>query len=187
MSAAQQSGLPYEDNGFRFGDWTVRGEAPQRGKHTYVFAECKCGIWAEVRLTSLVSGGSESCRACSIRTHGQGSMRAGMSPAYKSWTGMIQRCHNEKNPSYQDYGGRGITVHADWRGPGGFELFFAHVGPRPAPGLSIDRIDNSRGYEPGNLRWATRSVQMRNRRGSGIEYRTRVGGRLAPGSTRRRA
>lgn len=44
-----------------------------------------------------------------------------------------------------------------------FEAFFAYIGPRP-PGLTLERVDNERGYEPGNVTWATRSEQARNRR-----------------------
>ncbi len=77
---------------------------------------------------------------------------------------MVQRCHNPRHPKYAYYGGRGVSVCAEWRASGGYERFLAHVGPRPSAGHSIDRIDNARGYEPGNVRWATRSEQMRNTR-----------------------
>lgn len=50
----------------------------------------------------------------------------------------------------------------EWRES--FEAFFAHVGPRPSLAYSLDRIDNDRGYEPGNVRWATDSEQQQNRR-----------------------
>jgi len=77
---------------------------------------------------------------------------------------MCSRCTNPKARSYSEYGGRGITVVQEWRGPGGFERFIAHIGPRPSRQHSIDRRDNERGYEPGNVRWATAFEQNRNRR-----------------------
>lgn len=77
---------------------------------------------------------------------------------------MIQRCHNDKQRLFRYYGGRGIRVAAIWHGPGGFERFLAHIGDRPGPGFSVERKDNSMGYEPGNVEWATRTTQMRNTR-----------------------
>ena len=64
---------------------------------------------------------------------------------------------------WDNYGGRGITMSDEFINS--FQTFIEHVGPKPSPDLSLDRIDNSRGYERGNLRWATRSEQAQNRRG----------------------
>lgn len=74
---------------------------------------------------------------------------------------MILRCHNRKHRSFEFYGALGIRVCDEWRGPGGFERFYAHVGDRP-PGHTLDRIDRERGYEPGNVRWSRGTVQNRN-------------------------
>lgn len=81
---------------------------------------------------------------------------------YKVWSGMVARCHNPNDPSFARYGGRGIVVSELWRRD--FAKFFADVGPRPTEGMTLDRIDNERGYEPGNVRWATAKEQQRNRR-----------------------
>jgi hypothetical protein len=77
----------------------------------------------------------------------------------------IDRCYNDKHPHYGNYGGRGIRVSEEWRDPvRGFPRFFIHIGPRPSPDHSLDRINNDGNYETGNVRWATRSEQQNNRR-----------------------
>lgn len=83
-------------------------------------------------------------------------------PEYVAWNAMVQRCTRESHPAFKNYGKRGITVCAEWRHD--FSAFLAHIGQRPSADYSLDRIDNERGYEPGNVRWATYDVQMRNRR-----------------------
>ncbi len=85
---------------------------------------------------------------------------------YSRWCGIIQRCTNPKQPGYARYGGRGITVCAEWRGS--FVAFLRDVGHVPGPEYSIERIDNTKGYEPGNVRWATRIEQARNKRNNRI-------------------
>lgn len=86
-------------------------------------------------------------------------------PEYKCWQQIKQRCLNPRHLAYPNYGGRGITMAAEWADD--FEAFFAHVGPRPSPKHSLDRRDNDSGYVPGNVRWATKSEQNRNRRPDG--------------------
>jgi hypothetical protein len=76
---------------------------------------------------------------------------------YRAWTNMIWRCRLGRH--YLD---RGITVCPEWEHD--FLAFLAHVGPKPSSELTLDRIDNDRGYEPGNVRWATVSEQNRNKR-----------------------
>jgi hypothetical protein len=93
-------------------------------------------------------------------------------PAYSCWENMVQRCTNIKAESWKDYGGRGITVYPPWIRD--FRKFAKCIGPRPNKDYSIDRIDNSRGYEPGNVRWATYKEQSANKRchkvnGDGID------------------
>lgn len=86
-----------------------------------------------------------------------------MTPEYRAWIKIHQRCENPRDKNYSDYGGRGITVSPDWRT---FETFFAAVGARPSPLHTLDRVRNNEGYYPGNVRWATRKEQSRNRRTS---------------------
>lgn len=79
---------------------------------------------------------------------------------FKVWQAMIRRCYEPDNKDYHNYGGRGIVVHDGWRK---FKAFFREVGIVPR-GLTIDRVDNERGYVPGNIRFATRLQQSANRR-----------------------
>lgn len=83
-------------------------------------------------------------------------------PEYRAWERMKRRCYDNKFDSYPYYGGRGITVYEPWHND--YEAFLAHVGKRPSSGHSLDRIDNDKGYEPGNVRWATSLEQKNNRR-----------------------
>lgn len=75
---------------------------------------------------------------------------------------MRKRCLDPSNRQYPDYGGRGITVCDEWKNS--FENFLAYMGEKPEKSYSLDRIDNNRGYEPGNVRWASKETQSRNRR-----------------------
>lgn len=84
-------------------------------------------------------------------------------PLYELYHKMRQRCTNPKAVQYKHYGGRGIKVCERWLGLDGFDYFVADVGPRPE-GTTLDRKDNDGNYEPGNVRWATKSEQNSNRR-----------------------
>lgn len=83
-------------------------------------------------------------------------------PEHRAWRKARDRCCNPSDRNYPDYGGRGLSMCQEWRDS--FLAFYHHIGPRPSPDHSLDRIDNDRGYEPGNVRWATRAQQARNRR-----------------------
>lgn len=83
---------------------------------------------------------------------------------YRAWSSAQSRCSNPNCRSYDDYGGRGITFAKEWLGGAGFQRFLEHIGARPTTGHSLDRIDVNGNYEPGNVRWATRTEQARNKR-----------------------
>ena len=111
------------------------------------------------------------------RTHGLST-----TPTYSSWKMMVQRCTNPSAVNFAYYGGRGITVCERWRNS--VEAFFEDMGERPE-GTSLDRIDNDRGYEPGNCRWTNRNQQQRNSRNSKLTQADVDWIRSRPGLTQR--
>lgn len=127
--------------------------------------ECDCGHEYTVEGTMLRSGNTRSCgclqpQKARNRVWKHGHAQHGPSKTYTSWANMLRRCDDSTGRDFEYYGGRGISVCERWRS---FENFLADMGERPI-GLTLDRIENDRGYEPGNCRWATWSEQQINRR-----------------------
>jgi hypothetical protein len=129
---------------------------------------CECGAEVVTRAELLRRGKTKSC-GCYIRdiaphvrrSHGASS-GGKLTPEYKTWLGVRRRCLDEKCVGYQGYGARGVKMHPEWASD--YNAFLADVGPKPSPAHSIDRIDPTGNYEPGNVRWILRSAQNRNKR-----------------------
>jgi hypothetical protein len=148
-------------NGQRFGRLIV-GEMTRSASGRIVWScKCNCGQISLVRGSHLKSGHVKSCgchaadKARERATHG----KSGTS-THIIWKTMRARCDNPNSSGYAGYGARGIVVCKEWDS---FEIFLADMGERP-PGMSLERIDNSKGYAPNNCKWATSAEQCRNRR-----------------------
>jgi hypothetical protein len=159
-------------NGTRFGRLVVVSDdgGPVNDKRLCVCA-CDCGAEKRVSYRSLKRGATGSCGCLGREIASKRSRKHGLTgtPEYRCWHAMIARCRDPHAAGFEHYGGRGIRVCDQWQS---FEGFLADMGPRPTLNHSIDRIDGTRGYEPGNCRWATTSEQARNRNNNVvIEFR----------------
>ena len=120
-----------------------------------LFCRCDCGKLKDVDRKNVLGGRVKSC-GCLHRPHGGYN-----TPLHTVWTGIKQRCLNPKTPTYHRYGGRGIKVCKEWRESFvTFRDFCLENGWKR--GLQIDRTDNNQGYSPDNVRFVTRSVNIRN-------------------------
>lgn len=145
--------------GTRINDWTYLGE-PSNGKKRYGRFKCECGAEKDVFISSVTTGASCSCGRCMYNKYNLS--KRDYLTIYTARQRAIDRCYNPNNPSYLRYGPRGITVCEEWRvNPESFIKWAAENGWER--GLSLDRIDNDKGYSPDNCRWATPKEQANNK------------------------
>lgn len=148
-----------------------------KGKACKFRFRCECGNEFTAQKSNVI-GKRQDC-GCSRPDLGRTAPAgASLNPLHKVWSHMIDRCENPANPSFKDYGARGISVCARWkrgaRGRTGFECFVADMGPR-TPGMTIERVQRDGNYDPGNCMWLPKADQSKNRRGVRL---VRIGDRV---------
>ncbi len=133
--------------------------------------QCECGTVANVESYSLRSGNSHSCgcyqKEVASRTHKKhGYTRTRL---YRIYYKMKERCYKPNNDNYKYYGGLGIVICDEWLNS--FSAFANwSMSHGYADNLTIDRIDNTKGYCPDNCRWITIQEQQKNKRKRGTVY-----------------
>jgi len=144
--------------GDRFGRLTVIKDVGKIKGRLHFECICDCGNTYTAMGKSIYSGHTKSCGCLwmeSITKHGMYK-----TATYEAWSHIIQRCTNPKDKIFYHYGGRGITVCDRWSK---FENFLEDMKEKPE-GLTIERIDNDKGYSKENCCWDTQTAQSRNQR-----------------------
>jgi hypothetical protein len=154
--------------GQRQGKLTVISEADPKRSRRYVNVLCDCGVTKAIVLYNFRAGKVNSC-GCLMRELGPewglARQRHGMTntPTYKVWSGMLERVRKTSGKDSKNYYLRGIGVDESWLV---FEHFYSDMGPKPE-GLTLERIDNDKGYCKSNCKWATYFEQNRNKERAG--------------------
>lgn len=164
--------------GERFARLVVLGPVAKVRNEIKWLCQCDCGGSTVTTISSLRSGHTKSCGCVSRELSRQRRTTHSLSTSetYTTYQLMMQRCKQPKYKCFAAYGGRGISVCVEWKG--NFQAFYDHVSQLEnfgVEGMTLDRIDNDKNYEPDNVRWATIKDQQRNRRNNRlVTYRDKT-------------
>lgn len=164
-------------------DWTIISYdvPPSKSRHKQVLVECTCGTQKIIKLSVIKNGYSQGCgckRSLKISentrkrntTHGKSGTRL-----HRIWKLIRQRCNNINATGYNNYGGKGIKLCPEWNDFLTFEAWAIENGYEE--GLTLERVDPNKDYEPSNCEWITKSQNIARRNkgiaGTGKTFRSR--------------
>ncbi len=162
-------------NGEIIGNCTFIQDEPDIKRQRRALFKCVCGKPFSASISHVKRGGIKSCgcmtnelRSLGIRKHGA-CLNNGRTKEYTAWSSLKARCTVPTHAFFPNYGGRGITVCQRWLES--FDNFLEDMGLCSDPKLSIERIDNNKGYSKENCKWGTKMEQLMNRRNTKLyEY-----------------
>lgn len=128
--------------------------SPKGYRDRTMLAKCHCGKEFKTYIGNVKKNHAKSC-GCGMGTHKLSKHRL-----YATWSCMRERCSSDKHPNYHRYGGRGIRICEEWKDD--VSKFIEDMYPSFKEGLTLDRIDNEKGYSKENCRWVTRGENNRN-------------------------
>lgn len=150
--------------GQRFGRLIVIQKLPTKNERTMWLCRCDCGNLTEASCNKLTMGVKRSCSCYKLERIKEASTKHGGkgTPLYNVWRGIKERCYCPKNKAFKYYGGKGVEVCTEWKDDfGTFKKWAEDNGYKQ--GLTIDRLDNNKNYEPSNCRWTTMREQSNNK------------------------
>lgn len=160
--------LAIDLTGKKFGRLTVVRRVESKSSKARWLCRCDCGVDKEVCGCMLRSGNTRSCGCFQKESARANQTKHGLKyhPLYAIHTSLVRRCTSHNDPSYHNYGGRGITVCDEWLDKESGLRDFVEWAEKNGyeKGLEIDRRDNDGNYEPSNCRFVTRCVNSRNKR-----------------------
>lgn len=162
----QYKGVKKDITGQRNGSLTAVSRTDTKttnGDYIWNFV-CDCGRTRQLSLGAFSSKKNLMCKECTAKRLSKERSTHGFKQThktYKAWCKIKERCYNKNSPDYTLYGAKGISMSASFRED--FLAFYAEIGEAPSKDHSVDRIDHTKGYIEGNLRWANDAQQARNK------------------------